>query len=206
MRFSTDPQGSEAWLAARRGAITGSRARDARDKTAKGVMSAKARLYAMDTARERVGGTVLQPYVNAAMRIGTEQEEFARRAYEAETGDVVESAGFISTDDGHFGVSVDGLVGRDGIVEIKTAVSSDTLFTAAVERDVSAYRDQVLMSMWILARRWADIVIWAPDLEHIGRALTVIRIERDEPEIERFEADLLAFDATVEQYRSALLG
>ena len=53
---------------------------------------------------------------------------------EARTGNLVDEAGFITTDDGKFGVSVDGLVDDDGIIEIKTMVSSDTLFTAVVAR------------------------------------------------------------------------
>lgn len=200
--FDTAPQGSPEWLQARKGRITGSRFKDARDRTAKGALSAKAMLYALDTARERFGGAVAPIYVNAAMRTGTEQEPIARMQYEAETGNVVLEAGFAYTNDGRFGASVDGLVGDDGMVEIKTMVSSDTLFTAVVHRDYSAYLDQINGSLWLLGRQWCDLVLWAPDLP-VG-ALTIIRIERDEPAIEKLAADLAEFDSVCESHFKAL--
>ncbi len=200
--FDTSKQGSPEWLQARKGRITGSRFKDARDRTAKGALSSKATLYALDTARERFGGTVAPTYANAAMRTGTEQEPIARMQYETETGNVVLEAGFAYTADGRFGASVDGLVGTDGMVEIKTMVSSDTLFTAVVNRDYSAYMDQINGSLWLLERQWCDLILWAPDLP-VG-ALTIIRIERDEAAIKKLAADLMAFDAIVESHFKAL--
>lgn len=194
--FDTSPQGSPEWLAARRGRITGSRFRDATDRTAKGEMTAKAKLYAFDTARERFGGLAPQPYVNSAMRMGTEQEPIARAAYEVETGRVVDEAGFAFTHDGRFGVSVDGLVDELGMIEIKTMVSSDTLFTAVVDGDVSDYVDQIQGSLWLLGRQWCDLILWTPDLP--WGQLTIRRIERDETYIKKLEAALLAFDKHVE--------
>jgi predicted phage-related endonuclease len=200
----TDPQGSEEWLESRRGVITGSRFKDCRDKTAKGEPTAKARLYAMDVARERAGGRAGDTFQNAAMRFGTEQEPYARSAYEARTGNLVDEAGFITTDDRKFGVSVDGLVDEDGIVEIKTMVSSDTLFTAVVERDLSAYIDQINGGLWLLGRKWCDLVLWAPDLP--TRRLTVIRINRNDDHIQKLEDDLVAFERRVCEYESKLIG
>lgn len=200
----TDPQGTDAWIEARRGVITGSRCRDARDKLKSGQPSKASTLYAMDTARERCGGRVLPTYANAAMRMGTEQEPLARAAYDTETGRVAIEAGFITTDDGRFGVSVDGLVDTHGMVEIKTMVSSDTLFTAVVQRDLSAYIDQINMALWLLGRKWCDLILWAPDLEAIGRHITIIRIDRDDNAIDALESDLLAFDRVVEGYRKQL--
>jgi hypothetical protein len=203
MIYSNHPQGTPEWLEARRGVITASRFRDAREKLKGGAPSKAAIQYAMDTARERLGGRAPQKFVNAAMREGTEQEPLARIAYEARTGRLVEEIGFAMTDDRLFGVSVDGLVGDDGIVEIKTMVSSDTLFTA-LGGDVSAYMDQCLGAMWLLHRQWVDLVLWAPDLKGIGRHLTVRRIDRDENAIEALADDLVAFNRMVEQYVQSL--
>lgn len=202
----TDPQGSDAWLAARVGVITGSRFKDARDKLKNGKPSGKSDGYAFDLARERVGGTVPKVFVNDAMRKGTEEEPKARFEYEARTGHMVTEAGFITTDDGQFGVSVDGLVGDDGIIEIKTMVSSSTLFTAVVGRDISEYIDQCNGAMWLLGRKWVDLILWAPDLADIGRDLTVIRIERDDDAINELESDLIAFWKRVNELESKLRG
>lgn len=199
--FDTAPQGSDAWLEARRGAITGSKARDAREKLKGGAPSAKSTQYAQDVARERCGGRVDSVFVNAAMRMGTEQEPLARMAYEALTGEMVEEAGFAYTDDRKFGCSVDGLVGADGIIEIKTLVGSSSLFRAVVEGDHSDYIDQINFEMWLLGRKWCDLCLWAPDMP---RPLTVVRIERDEAVIEALEADMIAFDRIVSQYADKL--
>jgi hypothetical protein len=206
MIIYTDPQGSEEWLARRVGVITGSRFKDARDKLKNGKPSGKQDGYAQDLARERVGGKAPKVFVNDAMRQGTEQEPFARAAYESVTGCWVDEAGFITTDDGQFGVSVDGLVGTDGIIEIKTMVSSSTLFTAVVERDISEYIDQCNGAMWLLGRQWVDLILWAPDLADIGRDLTVIRIERDDDAINALEADLIAFWKRVNALEAKLRG
>lgn len=200
----TDPQGSEAWLAARRGVCTGSRFKDARSKLKKGGMSDDCISYAMDLARERNGGEVAQTYVNAAMRFGTEQEPLARAAYVERTGNAVELTGFWCTDDFMFGVSPDGLVGDDGLIEIKTMVSSKTLFKAVVNGDISDYMDQINGELWLLGRQWCDLILWAPDLAGIGRDMTVIRIERNDDEIDRLEEDLMAFSRLVKQYETSL--
>lgn len=197
-------QGSPEWLAARKGCITGSRFKDAREKLAKGGPSKAQLQYAMDTARERVGGTVPPKFANAAMRTGTEQEPHARMHYEAITGNLVQEVGFITTDDGLFGLSSDGLIGDDGVLEVKTMVSSDTLFTAVADGDLSAYIDQCNGYLWLLGRQWVDLVLWAPDLEAIGLAMTIHRITRDEAAIESLEADLLAFAGRVDGYEEAL--
>lgn len=193
-------QGSDEWLTARRGKITGSRFKDARDKL-KGGQPSKACLgYAMDVARERIGGSAPPKFQNAAMRTGTEQEPFARAMYEARTGHMVDEAGFYLSDDAVFGLSPDGLVNDDGVIEIKTMVSSDTLFTAVADGDLSAYMDQCLGYLWLLGRQWVDLVLWAPDLD----LMVIHRINRDEDAIEKLESDLMAFARMVAQYETTL--
>lgn len=194
------PQGSEEWLAARKGKITGSRFRDARDKLKNGQPSNKALAYAMDTARERLGGSAPAKFQNAAMRTGVEQEPVARAQYEATTGYLVDEAGFYLTEDGTFGLSPDGLIDDDGVLEIKTMVSSDTLFTAVADGDLSEYLDQINGYLWLLGRQWVDLVLWVPDLDHI----VIHRIERDEDAIEALESDLLAFAKLVKDYEAKL--
>ena len=193
-------QGSDEWLAVRKGCITGSRFRDCREKLKGGQPSKACIAYAMDIARERVGGRAPAKFQNAAMRTGTEQEPLARLAYERRTGNLVEEVGFITTDDGLYGLSPDGLIDDDGVLEIKTMVSSDTLFAAVAEGDVSAYMDQCLGYLWLLGRKWVELVLWVPDLNH----MVIKRITRDENAIEALEADLLAFARLVKGYEDTL--
>jgi hypothetical protein len=245
MPFLDLEQGSPEWLEARRGAITGSRFKDARDRssglneqqtayvalvrsgktpqdacaltgykkapTAESIAKAisdgivmtwggKAMHYANDLARERNGGQAPGTYQNAAMRTGTEQEPYARTQYEARTGYMVDVVGFYVTDDQLFGLSPDGLIGDDGVLEIKTMVSSDTLFQAVVDGDISEYRDQCLGYLWLLGRQWVDLVLWVHDLKH----LVIHRITRDEEAIEALEADLVAFSQLVTEREQKL--
>ena len=79
-------------------------------------------------------------------------------------------------------------------------VSSDTLFTAMADGDLSAYMDQCLGYLWLLGRQWVDLVLWAPDLDH----MTIKRITRDEDAIEQLEADLMAFARLVQNYEKTL--
>jgi len=194
--INSDPQQSEGWFAARRGVITGSRFKVCRGKLKGGAPDKACLAYAMDTARERVGGAAPSAFVNAAMRFGTAEEPIARIEYIAATGLVVEEVGFAYTEDRRFGCSVDGLVGDDGIIEIKTMVSSDTLFRAVV--------DQCNGAMWLLGRKWVDLVLWAPDLTEFGCALTIVRIERDDNAINELEADLVAFERMVSMFEAKL--
>ena len=245
MPFLQIDQGTPEWLEARKGRITGSRFKDARDRssglteqqttfvalmrsgkteadaakiagykkppTSEAVAKAvadgvrmqwggKAFDYARDVARERVGGSAPAKFQNAAMRIGSEQEASARAMYEGRTGYLVDEVGFFTTDDAPFGLSPDGLIDDDGVLEIKTMVSSDTLFTAVADGNVSAYMDQCLGYLWLLARKWVDLVLWVPDLQH----MTIIRINRDEDAIEALEADLMAFAGLVKEHEDKL--
>lgn len=195
------PQGTDEWLEARRGVITASRAKDARDRDSKGKPSAKMLNYAMDTARERCGGKAAPVYQNAAMRMGSEEEQFAAIEYMARTGRALSEAFFITTDDRKFGLSLDRWVDREAAIEVKTMVSSATLFKAMVDGDISEYRDQCVFALWMLRLQWVDLCLWAPDLPN---PLKVIRITRDEAEIQRLEDDMVAFDRLVCQYEASL--
>lgn len=90
---------------------------------------------------------------------------------------------------------------REAAIEVKTMVSSATLFKAMVEGDISEYRDQCVFALWMLRLQWVDLCLWAPDLPN---PLKVIRITRDEAEIQRLEDDMVAFDRLVCQYEASL--
>lgn len=197
-------QGTQEWLNARKGCITGSKFSVARDRLKNGNPSAKATLYARDVARERCGGTAEKQFNSYAMKIGREQEAMARNAYELRTGAVAEPVGFFATEDRMFGLSPDSLIDDDGVLEIKVMVSSDNLFTSAVGGDISEFIDQCDGYLWLLGRKWVDLVLYAPDLVDLGLDMVIHRITRNEERIEKLEADLMAFSLTVRNYESAL--
>lgn len=213
MKFIDHPQGSEAWLLARVGKITASRCKDARDrlKPAKGETtgkpSGKCTAYAAQVAVERIAARPIDKMFESwQMREGTEQEPNARQAYDLETGNIVHEVGAIATDDELFLYSPDGLIGDDGLLEIKTLLSADRIVRIIGEGDLSDFVDQCLMGLWLTGRKWIDLVLWAPALESIGRQLTIHRITRDEAAIEALEADLIAFAAMVRKNEALLRG
>lgn len=198
--FDQSAQGSDAWLEIRRGVITGSRFKDALDRKKNGDLTDKCLGYAYDLAREREGGSAPDKFTTPVMREGTYQEPLARLHYEGRTGYFVEEVGFAYTVDRKFGVSLDGQIDSDGTWECKTMVSSATLFKAMVDEDISEYRQQCVGGLWLLRRQWCDLTLWAPDL----RFMHVIRIERDEDEIDALAMGLVDFDRLVERLRLRL--
>lgn len=214
-------QGSAEWLESRRGAITGSKFKDARSRLAdkaekvdkktgeitpavRGAPSAKARLYAYGTARVRCGGKDNEVFQSRPMQVGREQESLACAAYEAVRNVLVEPVGFYRTIDGLFGVSPDGLIGDDGVLEIKTMVSSETFYDAVVNNETSEFLDQCNGYLWLLGRKWVDLVLWAPDMADVGLDMVVHRIHRNEENIEALEFDLMAFNGLVNGYESGI--
>lgn len=211
MKLYDFPQGSDQWLQCRVGKITASRFKDARDrlKPAKGETvgrpSAKCTGYAAQVAVERIAGRPIDKLFQSwQMREGTEQEPHARNAYDVETGNVVREVGAIATDDECFLYSPDGLIGDDGLLEVKTLLSPDTILRVIGSGDLSEYMDQCIGGLWLTGRQWIDLVLWAPALEPIGRALTIHHITRDEAAIEALETDLMAFYTLVKQQEAAL--
>lgn len=213
MKFIDVPQGSEEWLQARVGKITASCFKDARDrlKPAKGETigkpSAKCTAYAARVAVERIAGRPIDKvFENWQMREGSEQEPHARHAYDLETGNIVQEVGAIATEDDLFLYSPDGLIGDDGLLEVKTILSADRIVKIVGEGDISDFMDQCLGGLWLTGRQWIDLVLWAPALEPIGRHLTIHHITRDEDAIEALETDLMAFAAMVRKNEQLLRG
>jgi exodeoxyribonuclease (lambda-induced) len=196
LTFDSSPQGSAEWLAVRKGKNTGSMFRVARTKLKSGAPDKKALDYAMDVARERCGGTAPGVYETAAMRHGKEMEPVAREKYELLRGVLVDEVGFGYTEDGLFGCSVDGFIDDDGVLEVKTMVSSSVMFTAMVDGDISAYDDQCMGALWLTGRKWTDLVLYCSDLD----ILKIVRIERNDDRIEALEADLMAHERRVQGY------
>lgn len=198
-------QGSAEWHAARLGVITASRAAEACERLKSGAFTSKAIGYAAQVAMERV--TMQQcddTFVNFAMRRGTELEPDARLAYEEHTGQLVQESGFVVTDDRLFGYSTDGLVGDDGLIEIKCPLSPLKVVTMWKDHDLSDYKHQIQMGLWLTSRKWCDFVMYDPRLSGVGKALFIQHVERDEAFIEKLEEDLMAFAGLVREYESAL--
>lgn len=111
-------QGSDRWLALRRGKPTASRWHWIYSPIRRKV-STRAHLYLLELVDEHIHGVREEPFWNQWTRRGQEKEAEARFAFEMEHGERVREVGFIERDDGKCGGSPDGLIDPDGVLEIK---------------------------------------------------------------------------------------
>lgn len=205
-------QGTEAWLKSRMGKVTASRIADMLAKVSSG-WSASRRNYMVELATERLTKTPLADgYKSAAMTAGTEAEPLARAAYEFAYGVEVTECGFVDHPTiADSGASPDGLVGADGLVEIKCpilATHQATLLGGTIPRQYELQRQ------WQLActgRAWCDYVSFLdptrwpePEFDRRGMRLFVRRAYRDNAKIAEIEGEVIKFLREVREHYEAL--
>lgn len=203
-------QRTPEWFARRAGRFTGSRFGDLMAVTKSGPSASRRNLLAT-LAVERLTGQCVETYCNAAMERGIALEEEARQAYEAHIGALCVEVDFIDHPTVTMcGVSPDGLVGDDGLVEIKCPASMakhlDALRSGA---HADEYAWQIQGQLWVTGRAWCDAVSYDPRFPENLR-LAVTRVQRDEIAIKKLadacataETELAAMVAELHQLRIA---
>lgn len=185
-------QGTPEWFALRLGKVTASKVADIIAKTKSGPSASRAN-YAAQLIAERLTGTCEPSFTNAAMQWGTDKEPEARNAYCFRNDcDVVEVAFVDHPTIAMTGASPDGLVGDDGLVEIKcpnTATHLDTLQSQTIP---SKYKTQMAWQIACTGRQWCDFVSYDPRLPERMR-LFVKRVHREELGIPELEAEVSEF-------------
>lgn len=198
-------QGTPEWHAARCGVITASKFRDATETTAKGLPTAKRRLYAAQVAVERISKEPCGEVFNSwQMKRGQEIEPDARMAYEGATKNMATESGVVLTDDRLFGYSTDGFVGQDGMIEIKSLVGAEIVIEMWDKEDMSEYMHQMQGGMWITGRKWCDFVMYCPQLASVGKSLFLRRVMRDDKFIDEMVLELADFEKAVSRNESIL--
>lgn len=185
-------QGTPEWMSLRAGKVTASRIADVMAQTKSGYGAGR-KNYMTQLALERLTGEAADGFTNAAMEWGILTEPMAREAYEIETGQIVREVGFIDHPSIEMsGASPDGLVGEDGLVEIKcpnSATHLDTLLSGKVPQKY------VLQMMWQMAsteRRWADFTSYDPRFPE-GLQLFIKRIEWDQELADKIHEEVQTF-------------
>lgn len=202
--LSEAPQGTDEWRAARAGKATGSRARDILAKIKSGEAAAR-RDYRVQLVTERLlGSPVEDGFISREMARGTEQEPFARMAYELLTGNVVEEAGFAYLPNIAAGCSVDGFIdGRRGNFEAKCPKSATHISYIQANRLPPEYVPQATHNAWITNAEFVDFVSFDPRMPE-NLQLFYVRVERAELNIAAYEAEVLQFLAEVDTLESQL--
>lgn len=185
-------QGSPEWMAERRGRVTASRVADvvARTKTGWGASRSN---YMAELIAERLTNVSTEHYQNAAMQWGTDTEPHARAAYSFYADADVVEVGFIEHPAiRQSGASPDGLIGEDGLLELKcpnTATHIDTLLGEAIP---DKYIKQMQFQMACTGRKWCDFVSYDPRLPG-SMQLFVQRVKRDDVLIAELERQIVEF-------------
>jgi len=185
-------QGSDQWFAIRVGKVTASRVADVIAKTKSGY-SATRDNYMAQLVCERLTGQKGESFTNAAMHYGTETEPLARAAYEALKDVLVDEVGFVPHPSIIMaGASPDGLVGDNGLLEIKcpnTATHIETLLSESVP---TKYYTQMQFQLACTGREWCDFVSFDNRLPQ-ELQLFVKRVPRDSMYIRLMEDEIVKF-------------
>lgn len=192
VQYLDSEQGSEEWKRARAGSLGASQIHEALARTKTGWGASRAnRLATLVT--ERLTGQPQDTYQNAAMLHGIETEPEARVAYEFWQDVTVVQVGMARhpTIAGTH-ASPDGLVGDDGLVEIKCPQAAQHLATLLGEPIADKYIMQMLWQMRCCEREWSDYVSYNPAFPERMR-MVVKRVQRDDKRIAEMERDVTAF-------------
>ena len=185
-------QGSDAWFNIRIGKVTASRVADVLAKTKTGYSTTRDN-YMAQLVCERLTGQKGESFTNAAIQHGTETEPLARAAYEARYDVLVDEVGFVSHPTIEMsGASPDGLVGEDGLIEIKcpnTATHIETLLSESVP---NKYYTQMQFQIACTGRKWCDFLSFDNRLP-TELQMFVKRVPRDDVYIRLIEDEIVKF-------------
>lgn len=156
-------QGTPEWFEVRRGKFTASNFNDLFMKES--TIGFQKAIYKV--AFERLTGKSPEEFISNYMQRGNELESEAREFYEMETFNKVHQIGFIEKDE-WVGCSPDGLIGEDGMIEIKCPAFNTQINYLLDGSLPSIYDWQVQGQLWITGRAWCDFISYHPDLKPLN--------------------------------------
>lgn len=158
-------QGSDEWLALRRGILTASEMKLIVTPTFKTADNEKTRAHLYELLSQRISGYVEPHYVSDDMMRGHEEEVLARIKY-AENFATVQDVGFVTNDRWGFtlGYSPDGLVNEDGQIECKSRRQKYQIETILSNEMPDDYLLQVQTGLLVTERKWCDFISYSGGL------------------------------------------
>lgn len=169
-------QGTEAWHDARRGVLTASVIGQLiTPKTLKPANNDTARGLIASLVGERIAGFTESTFTNDDMMRGIEEEPFARDLYIEHFAPVEEVGFMIREQDGiKLGYSPDGVVGDDGLIEVKSRRQKKHVLTVVSGAAPVENMAQIQTGFWVSGRSWCDYISYCG-----GMKIWVQRVERD---------------------------
>lgn len=170
-------QGSPEWFEIRVGKVTASHAQ-AIGNNGKGLDT-----YLLGVVSEMFSSAQKEQYSNEHTERGNELEPLARSMYELQENVEVEEIGFAEYND-FVGCSPDGLVGDDGMIEIKCP-DDKTYFNLLMNENIdSSYIWQCQMNLLILEKKWCDLIFYNPNFE---KSMKIFRLKPDKEMFSRLK-------------------
>lgn len=200
-------QRSPEWFAARCGIVTASAVgKLITPRTVKVASNDDSRGLADLLAAERVTGYVEETWTSNDMWRGIEAEPYARALYSEHHAEAVECGFMLREFDGFkIGYSPDGLVGDDGLIEIKAPRQKTHLATVIADEVPLHYMAQLQAGLLVSDREWVDFVSYCG-----GMPLWTKRVTPDVrwrgAILEAVEKAETAIVQAVAHYRSAIVG
>jgi putative phage-type endonuclease len=199
-------QGSASWHDARRGIVTASVVGKLITPTLKVADNDTSRGLTNQLAAERITGWTDPTYTSDDMWRGVESEPIARDLYSKHYAPAAE-VGFMRRDEDGWtlGYSPDGLVGDDGLIEIKAPRAKGHIATVLSGRVPPFYMAQVQAGLLVSGRSWLDFVSYVG-----GLPLWVKRVHPDPDWFAAIEAACRRFEENVntitKTYEAAVVG
>ena len=165
--FTELDQGSGEWHEARAGIVTASAMRSLVTGSGQVANNDTSRGLIRTLAAERIMGKPADSFSSRMMDRGSALEPFARDLY-AEHYAPVDEVGFIrlDTDEYSLGYSPDGLIGHDGLIEIKSPGPKEHLRTILDDAEMpKVYQWQVQVGLFVTGRSWLDFVSYCPGMD-----------------------------------------
>ena len=180
VKFHNIDQNTDEWMALRLGKFTASTFSD--------LMANKTTLTYQKAINkvvyEILTGEAPESFTNSYMERGHELEPMAKEQYSFMKFTEIDNGGFFQLGK-YIGASPDGLVGSDGLVEIKCP-AFNTMINYMIKKELpNEYKYQVHGQMYVSGRKWCDFMAYHPKLNPL-----IIRIERDEDIIQEIETAL----------------
>lgn len=193
MNIMNDPQGSDGWLRARAGRITASRMSSIMAKGKNGAPSATRAACLGELIAEYMTGQPSASYTNADMQRGTELEPLARSAYEVATGQMVREVGLVlHPKNERFGASPDGVVGDEGLLEIKCPRTHVHIAYTLAGKPPAEYLPQMAWQAACCGRQWVDFASYDQNMPE-RLQLFIVRYWPDPAYIAELEQEAEAF-------------
>ena len=155
-------QGTPEWLEMRRGLLTASEVKLILTPTLKIARNDKTRQHVYELAAQRITEYVEPTYIGDDMLRGWEDEVRARDLYSAKYAPVTE-CGFVTNDEWGFtiGYSPDGLVGDDGLIEIKSRRQKYQIETIVTGEVPTEHYMQCQTGLLVTGRKWLDYISYS---------------------------------------------